>query len=395
MASFVPALARSSQRRGAGQTLARLAAGVMSRGRSSLAKNASPETAKAPGKAHSLAPLPPGSFGAAISRPWCLALVELSQPSSTDATLDLACGEGTCAFVVADAIEEAKIWGPPPGAGPGAGQTASVLGLDNNRRALEKARETSRLFREETNNTNTMDAATKSAAYKSVEVSFAWADACDADAPWHEARKKQFARAYCAFGLNHFKDKETALSRVRETLVPGGTFVCSVWAPLSEKNHPLFYAAYLATVETIDLMEAKKAMSDKWLVDAKTETFTHFGKPFDFVEPGGDDENARALDKLERMLIKAGFDAPDAAVETAGHARFENLEHALRACVENLSFLDEMRFVDDGFFYQTFLETFEALLGRTAGDDLVFDPDTSAFTVPSTAYFAHATAPWR
>jgi hypothetical protein len=151
----------------------------------------------------------------------------------------------------------------------------------------------------------------------------------------------------------------------------------------------------LATVETIDLMEAKKAMSDKWLVDAKTETFTHFGKPFDFVEPGGDDENARALDKLERMLIRAGFDAPDAAVETAGHARFENLERALHACVENLSFLDEMKNVADGFFYQTFLETFETLLVRTAGDDLVFDPDTSAFTVPSTAYFAHATAPWR
>ena len=97
------------------------------------------------------------------------------------------------------------------------------------------------------------------------------------------------------------------------------------------------------------------------------------------------------------MEIKVTLDAPDAAVETAGHARFENLEHALRACVENLSFLDEMRFVDDGFFYQMFLETFEALLVRTAGDALVFDPDTkkSAFTVPSTAYFAHATAPWR
>ena len=95
------------------------------------------------------------------------------------------------------------------------------------------------------------------------------------------------------------------------------------------------------------------------------------------------------------MLIRAGFDAPDAAVERAGHARFENLEHALNACVENLSFLDEMRSVDDGFFYQTLMETFEALLVKTAGNELVFEEGTRAFTVPSTAYFAHATAPWR
>ena len=393
MASFVPALARSS-RRGAGRALARLA-GVVSRGRSSVAANASSAVAASSGKAANASSLPPGSFGVAISRPWAEALVELSQPSSTDATLDLATGEGTCAFVVADAIEEAKIWGPPPGAGaPAPGLAASVLGLDKNRAALEKARQTCSFLDTKKKHAKKADD-TESA--KSVEVRFKWADACHADAPWHEDLKKRFARAYCAFGLNHFNDPETALRRVRETLVPGGTFVCSVWAPLSAKNQPLFYAAYLATAETIDEMEKRKAKSERWLVDAKRETYAHFSAPFDFIEPGGTtaDENVRALDTLERMLIRAGFDAPDAAVERAGHARFENLERALKACVENLSFLDEMRDVDDGFFYQTLLETFEALLVKTAGNELVFEEGTSAFTVPSTAYFAHATAPWR
>ena len=70
-------------------------------------------------------------------------------------------------------------------------------------------------------------------------------------------------------GLNHFADPETACRRVRESLVPGGAFVASVWAPLEKKTQPLFYAAYLAVVETIDLMETKRATNETWLVAAK------------------------------------------------------------------------------------------------------------------------------
>ena len=93
----------------------------------------------------SSSPLPPGSFGAAIARPWAEALVELSQPSATDATLDLATGTGTCAFAVADAVEEAKRWGRTPrrrraSRGP-EGLVASVLGLDKDRHALKRANE--------------------------------------------------------------------------------------------------------------------------------------------------------------------------------------------------------------------------------------------------------------
>ena len=321
--------------------------------------------------------------------------MELSQPSATDATLDLATGTGTCAFAVADAIEEAKRWGPKTGAGAlgGApeGLVASVLGLDKDRHALKRANEA------------LLDLRSRS---EGVRVAFAWADACHADAPWHEEKKRAFARAYCAFGLNRFADPETACRRVRESLVPGGAFVASVWAPLEKKTQPLFYAAYLAVVETIDLMETKRAASETWLVAAKTAAFAHFTAPFDWVEPdstdhpSGEDTNARAIDKLERLLIRAGFDAPDAATERAGHARFRNLEHAASACLSGTPFFKEMCVLQNGVFRDAFLERFEALLLDAAGDDLQFvrsgskDKDAS-LAVPLTAYFAHATAPWR
>ena len=404
MASFVPALAHTSLR-GAGRALARLAR-VSPRAPSSTAANASAAAASGgstppgPAGAASSAPLPLGSFGAPITRPWAEALVELSQPSATDATLDLATGEGTCAFVVADAIEEAKVWGPPAGAGAlggaPAGLAASVLGLDRDRHALARARRTNEARR---------DASTDATDDARVSVTFAWADACHADAPWHEGKERRFARAYCAFGLNRFADPERASARVRETLVPGGPFVVSVWAPLSATNQPLFYAAYVALVETIDEMETSRAAPERWLVDAKTAAFQHFTAPFDWIEPGAD-EHGRAIDTLERLLIRAGFDAPDAAVERAGHARFRNLEHAAEACVGSLPFFREMRNAEGGVFRDAFLARFEAALSRAAGDELTFEKDAgapvvgtegegSSVAVPLTAYFAHATAPWR
>ena len=389
MASFVPALARASLR-GTRRALSRLAR-ASPHPRSSTAASLSSAAADVSETASS-SPLPPGSFGAAIARPWAEALVELSQPSATDATLDLATGTGTCAFAVADAIEEAKRWGPKTGAGAlgGApeGLVASVLGLDKDRHALKRANEA------------LLDLRSRS---EGVRVAFAWADACHADAPWHEEKKRAFARAYCAFGLNRFADPETACRRVRESLVPGGAFVASVWAPLEKKTQPLFYAAYLAVVETIDLMETKRATNETWLVAAKTAAFAHFAAPFTWVEPSIDpneDTNARAIDKLERVLIRAGFDAPDAATERAGHARFRNLEHAASACLSDAPFFKEMCVLQNGVFRDAFLERFEALLLDAAGDDLQFvhsgskDKDAS-LAVPLTAYFAHATAPWR
>lgn len=395
MASFVPALARASLR-GTRRALSRLAR-ASPHPRSSTAASLS-SAAAADAASASSSPLPPGSFGAAIARPWAEALVELSQPSATDATLDLATGTGTCAFAVADAVEEAKRWGPNAGAGAlgGApeGSVASVLGLDKDRHALKRANEALLNLRSPKENESFTSR---------VRVAFAWADACHADAPWHEEKKRSFARAYCAFGLNHFADPETACRRVRESLVPGGAFVASVWAPLEKKTQPLFYAAYLAVVETIDLMETKRATNETWLVAAKTAAFAHFAAPFTWVEPSIDpneDTNARAIDKLERVLIRAGFDAPDAATERASHARFRNLEHAASACLSGTPFFKEMCVLQNGVFRDAFLERFEALLLDAAGDDLQFvhsgsKGEDASLAVPLTAYFAHATAPWR
>ena len=327
--------------------------------------------------------------------------MELSQPSATDATLDLATGTGTCAFAVADAVEEAKRWGPNAGAGAlgGApeGLVASVLGLDKDRHALKRANEA--LLE-----SSFAERESFSSSFTSrVRVAFAWADAWPRTRRARAKKKRSFARAYCAFGLNHFADPETACRRVRESLVPGGAFVASVWAPLEKKTQPLFYAAYLAVVETIDLMETKRATNETWLVAAKTAAFAHFAAPFTWVEPSIDpneDTNARAIDKLERVLIRAGFDAPDAATERASHARFRNLEHAASACLSGTPFFKEMCVLQNGVFRDAFLERFEALLLDAAGDDLQFvrsgsKGEDASLAVPLTAYFAHATAPWR
>jgi len=358
--------------------------------------------------------LPSGSFGEQITRPWCEALVELSQPSATDATLDLCTGDGTCAFVVAEAMRDAKLWGPPLGAGALGGDpngvAASVVGLDNDRMALARAEAR-------------LDVA--SSVPNAIPVRFEWADLCDEDAPWDDPAKriKKFARAYCSNGLQFLKDPEEALRRIRNALIPGGPLVVSVWAPLRKQSQPVFYAAYLAMVETIDEIEeaadlfAGRAIKpERWLAESKTETMAHFTEAFSFVAAGDDvEENARAIEKLESLLIRAGFDAPDAAVEKASHVKFTTLEDAALACVGNLSFVEEMRGIVGeektkkrlSPFWRSFLSRFEAHLRDAVGEELKFEKehDTIAIgkgkgegsfvRVPCTMYFAHATAPWR
>ena len=162
-----------------------------------------------------------------------------SQPSATDATLDLA--TGTDAFAVADAVEEAKRWAQraPARCGAPEGSVASVLGLDKDRHALKRANEALLNLRSPKENESFTSR---------VRVAFAWRTRATRTRRGTK-RRSVFARAYCAFGLNHFADPETR-RRSRE-LRARGAFVASVWAPL-EKTQPLFYAAYLAVVETID-----------------------------------------------------------------------------------------------------------------------------------------------
>ncbi|MDB9925091.1 class I SAM-dependent methyltransferase [bacterium] len=337
--------------------------------------------------------MPPGTFAPQITKPWCEALVELSQPSATDACLDLASGGGVNAFVIADAIEEAKLWGPPAGAGALGGAhnlAGSVLGLDRSREALSKAKE-----------------ALKAKQLKgegSVPVRFEWADAVDKDSPWHETKKKRFARAYCDNGMQFFQHPEEACKRVRESLIPGGAFVVSVWGPLRPETQPLFYSAYTAMAEVLNGMDN----SDSWVNASRAETIAQFGDPFSWVSATDQNPNSSAIERLEEVLIKSGFDAPDAATEKASHARFENLEQAAAACVGSMSFLEKFKTLNSGDAYAQFLESFERQLLQNAGSSEVIQFEAqpgsttvgqkgegSFISVPATAYFAHATAPWR
>jgi hypothetical protein len=141
---------------------------------------------------------------------------------------------------------------------------------------------------------------------------------------------------------------------------------------------------------------------------ARNETINHFSAPFSWVD-GGDQTstNQRAIEKLEEVLINAGFDAPDAATEVGSHCVFDDLEQAALACVGELAFFSKFKQLDSGRVYRDFLEVFETELLKNAGDGLVFrgpkgtqsvmgsNGEGSVVTVPATAYFAHATAPWR
>ena len=200
--------------------------------------------------------VPPGTFGARIAKPWCEALVDISRPGATDFCLDLASGVGTCSFVVADQMDDAKLWGPPSGAGAlggGHNTTGSVLGLDRSRAAIDTAKASyqQRANNKETNKTH--DATTS--------VRFEWCDADDKDAPWQEKYGKKFARAYCANGLQFFQNPTEACRRVKESLTPGGVFLVSVWGPLDPKTQPLFFSAYASLAKVLNEMRD----SDGWV----------------------------------------------------------------------------------------------------------------------------------
>ena len=141
MASFVPALARASLRVGTRRVSSRLAR-ASPRSRSSTAASLSSAAAASSHPPRRPRCLP--VFGAAIARPWAEALVELSQPSATDATLDLATGTGTSRSPSRTPSKRRRPVGPNAGADPGGaseGSVASVLGLDKDRHAPKRANE--------------------------------------------------------------------------------------------------------------------------------------------------------------------------------------------------------------------------------------------------------------
>ena len=317
------------------------------------------------------------ALGNQVFRPWCESMLELNRPVPGNHVLDLATGTGVNAFLLA---EEIGVGGSNPvggNTGPGSGGVGSVVGLDSSRGMLEVAR--AKLVEKKKR-----DAATTPAPspLPLPPMRFDFADACHADSPWHETMLGTFDRAYCHQGLQFFADPEEACRRVCKSLKPGGQFTVAVWAHVNRQ--PLFLAVRraLASIGKPDWAEMAA------------------GQPFSW-DPH--DSNAKAIDKLERTLIAAGFDAPDAATEY-GNVYFENLADAA-GVVRAAPFGAEL--AADEAMWTAYVANVERHLADTAGDEMRFVPrreagfglvspagEDTVLAIPAVAYFGHATAPW-
>ena len=132
----------------------------------------------------------------AIFRPWAELVIDLADPQKGDRVLDVACGTGIIARMVADRV----------------GPTGAVVGVDLNPGMLKVAR-------------TVWSSGSRSGAQ--VE----WQEASADKLPFPNA---SFDVAYCQLGLQFFADRPTALREMRRVLGSAGRLAVMVWGDLDE-----------------------------------------------------------------------------------------------------------------------------------------------------------------
>jgi len=135
----------------------------------------------------------------AIVGPWAADLVGLSPPRSGDRVLDVACGTGVVARLVAQH----------------AAAPAKVVGLDLNARMIAVAR----------------------SLPPGPGAPVEWQEGSALAMPFADG---SFDLVLCQQGLQFFPDRPTALREMHRVLVPGGRMALSVWRPIQFKP---FHAA--------------------------------------------------------------------------------------------------------------------------------------------------------
>ena len=133
----------------------------------------------------------------AIFRPLAEACVAQVDLHADDRILDLACGTGIIARVIAARIPE----------------IAGLVGVDLNTGMLGMARKLS----------------------KEANIECDWRQADVTALPFESG---EFSLCFCQQGLQYFPDKPAALADIHRVLEPGGRFALSVWSEIS----PLFAA---------------------------------------------------------------------------------------------------------------------------------------------------------
>ena len=132
----------------------------------------------------------------AIFAPWAPIVVDLAHPQKGDRVLDVACGTGIVARMVADRV----------------GPTGAVVGVDLNPGMLKVAR-----------------TVWSSGSHSGVSVQ--WQEASADELPFPKA---SFNLAYCQLGLQFFADRVAALREMHRVLVVGGRLALMVWCGIRE-----------------------------------------------------------------------------------------------------------------------------------------------------------------
>ena len=160
--------------------------------------------------------------------PWASRLVRAADPQPEERVLDLACGTGIVARLVASLL----------------GENGSVTGLDLNPNMLAVAR---------------------AAAEREQRV-----------INWHEGRAEQlpfpdnsFDLVLCQFGLMFFADGKAALAEIDRVLAKGGRLFLSVWQSLD--RHPFYKTLHAVIHEQLGISAVQDISSLGDLAKLRTE----------------------------------------------------------------------------------------------------------------------------
>lgn len=163
----------------------------------------------------------------AIFAPWAPIVIDLAYPQEGDRILDVACGTGIVARIVANRV----------------GPTGAVVGVDLNPGMLKVAQ-----------------MVWPTSSHSGVPVQ--WQEASADNLPF---TNDSFNVAYCQLGLQFFVDRLAALREIHRVLVTGGRLALMVWCDIAESPG---FAAFAESLErrvgqaAANLMRAPFALSD-------------------------------------------------------------------------------------------------------------------------------------
>jgi ubiquinone/menaquinone biosynthesis C-methylase UbiE len=163
----------------------------------------------------------------AVFAAWAPLVVALADPRPCERALDVACGTGVVARLIAERV----------------GRTGAVTGLDLNPGMLTVA-------------------ASSASSEPPTSAAITWREASATKMPFPDA---VFDIAYCQLGLQFFPDRPAALREMYRVLVPGGRLGIMVWRDIQHSPGFNILAAALeryVSAEAAGVMHAPFSLAD-------------------------------------------------------------------------------------------------------------------------------------